>query len=100
MNRIKTDSRSSLSQKTLKNLVVICIEGPDSNDFDAIPAMTLWNNTVKVRQPAQKTKGKIKYKKRVKKTKSTTLMETDTTTTESDTTTSDDDTITDTSVVT
>ena len=92
MNRIKTDSRSSLSQKTLKNLVLICMEGPDSNDFDAIPAMTLWNDAVKARRPAQKTKGKRKYKKRVKKTKSTTLMETDTTTTESDTTTSDDDT--------
>ena len=53
--------------------------------------MTLWNNAVKARRP-QKTKGKRKYKERVKKTKSTTLIETDTTTTESDTTTSDDDT--------
>ena len=70
--------------------MLICMEGPDSNDFDAIPAMTLWNDAVKARRPAQKTKGKRKYKKRVKKTKSTTLMETDTTTTESDT--SDDDT--------
>ena len=31
MNRIKTDFRSSLSQKTLKNLVLICMEGLDSN---------------------------------------------------------------------
>ena len=85
MNRIKTGSRSSLSQKTLKNLVLICMEGPDSNDFDAIPAMTLWNDAVKARRPAQKTEGNRKYKKRVKKTKSTTLMETDTTTSDDDT---------------
>ena len=54
--------------------------------------MILWNDVVKARRPAQKMKGKRKYRKRVKKTKSTSLMETDTTTTESDTTTSDDDT--------
>lgn len=77
--RIKTDFRSSLSQKTLKNLVLICMEGPDSNSCNDV-----WNDAVKARRPAQKTKRMRKYKKGVKKTKSTTLMETDTTTTESD----------------
>lgn len=65
------------------------MEGPDSDSFDAIPAMTLWNDAVKAKRPAEKTR-KRQYKKRAKKTKPTTLMETNTTSTESDA--SDDDT--------
>ena len=86
MNRIKTDSRSCLSQKTLKNLILICMEGPDSDNFNAVPAMKLWSDTVKARRPNQK--AKRKYKERAKKTKPYTLMEIDTT--ESDCDISDD----------
>ena len=74
MNRIKTDSRSSLSKEVLSALIRICMEGPECADFDAISSMTLWNDVVKARRPSQK-KQKREYKQREKKSMPTTLVD-------------------------
>ena len=73
MKRIKTDGRSSLSQNILNALVRICMEGPTCESFNAVPAMTLWNNAVKSRRPSQS--GSRTYKKRSKKKRPTMLMD-------------------------
>ena len=43
MNRIKTDSRNSLSQQRLSSILQICMEGPTSQEFDPKPAIQLWS---------------------------------------------------------
>ena len=47
----KTDGRSSLSENILSSLVRICMERPECENFDAVPAMTLWNDAVKSKRP-------------------------------------------------
>ena len=54
MNRIKTDSQNLLKQEHLSNLLKICMEGPDLQDFNPIPAMQLWNDACKLQRPNQK----------------------------------------------
>ena len=49
------------------------MEGPVCKNFDAVPAMTLWNDAVKSRRPNQT--GKHIYKKRNKKKRPMTLMD-------------------------
>ena len=73
MKRIKTDGRSLLSQNILSALVQICMEGPTCENFNAVPEITLWNNTVKSRRPSQS--GSRTYKKCSKKKRPTTLMD-------------------------
>ena len=40
-NRIKTDSRNFLSQQQLSSILLICMEGPTSQESDPKPAMQL-----------------------------------------------------------
>ena len=54
MNRIKTDSQNLLKQEHLSNLLKICMEGPDLQDFNPIPAMQLWNDACKLQRLNQK----------------------------------------------
>ena len=53
MNRIKTDSRNSLSQQWLSSILQICMEGPTSQEFDPKPAMQLWSDGVGAVHPNQ-----------------------------------------------
>ena len=48
MERIKTNERSPLSENVLSSLVRICMEGPECENFDAVPAMTLWKDQTKL----------------------------------------------------
>ena len=48
MERIKTNERSSLSENVLSSLVRICMEGPECENLDAVPAMTLWKDQTKL----------------------------------------------------
>ena len=73
MKRIKTDRRSLLSRNILSALVQICMECPTCENFNAVPEITLWNNTVKSRRPSQS--GSRTYKKRSKKKRPTMLMD-------------------------
>lgn len=50
MNRIKSDSRASLSQPILSALGRICMVIPECDLFDLIPAITLWNDSVLARR--------------------------------------------------
>ena len=63
MNRIKTDSRNSLSQQRLSSILRICMEGPTSQEFDPKPAMQLWSDGVGARRPNQSQRKKYKRKK-------------------------------------
>ena len=73
MRQIKTDGRTSLSEKNLSNLTVICMEGPEPEFFNPITLMTLWNDAVKSRRPNQA--GNCSYKKHNKKTTPPTLRD-------------------------
>ena len=53
MNRVKTDTRASLKQECLSNLLRICTEGPAIEEFDPLPAMQLWFDTSRERRPSQ-----------------------------------------------
>lgn len=46
MNRVKIDARASLGEKHLNSLLSIGIEGPRTVDFDPMPAMCLWGETL------------------------------------------------------
>jgi hypothetical protein len=55
LSRITTDSRSCLNIDTLSDLMRICIEGPSVQQYDARPAMILWNSQKKIeRRPMYK----------------------------------------------
>ena len=63
MNRIKTDSRNSLSQQQLSSILQICMEGPTSQEFDPKPAMQLWKDGVGAHRPNQSQRKKYTWKK-------------------------------------
>ena len=63
MNRIKIDSRNSLSQQRLSSILRICMEGPTSQEFDPKPAMQLWSDGVGARRPNESQKKKYTRKK-------------------------------------
>ena len=73
MNRVKTDSRNSLSKERLNSLLRICMEGPPLAQFDAIPAMQLWQEGVRLRRPNQSSRKA--YKARVQKARPSTLID-------------------------
>lgn len=80
MNRVKTDTRNSLKEKRLQNLVRVSFQGKDSNVFDLSPAIELWANDV-VRRPTQSERKN--YSKRAKKTGLKTLIDLDSSSDES-----------------
>ena len=43
-----------LKQEHLSNLLRICMEWPDLQDFNPVPAMQLWHDACKSRRPNQK----------------------------------------------
>ena len=45
MNKIKIESRTSLSQETLKNLMRISIDGPNLNEYNATDSVVHWMNS-------------------------------------------------------
>ena len=45
MNKIKTESRTSMSQDTLKNLMRISIDGPNLNEYNATDSVVHWMNS-------------------------------------------------------
>ena len=54
MNRVKTDTRSSLGEKRLNTLLCIAIEGPAVEEFELKEAMNLWyRGTTNPRCPNQ-----------------------------------------------
>ena len=73
MNRVKTDTRNSLSQHRLSGLLRICMEGLPFSDFDPVPAMVLWNDSVKLRRPNQQKRKE--YKPRKHKERPATLID-------------------------
>ena len=73
MNRVKTDGRCSLKEGRLNDLRRICMEGPDIENFDAIPAMKLWCDGGKVRRPNQS--ARKTYKQRPRKDGAVTLTD-------------------------
>ena len=58
MNRVKTETRATLSENTLNNLVTIRAEDPELQDYYPTPAIESWLSTAHC-QPNQKTR---KYK--------------------------------------
>lgn len=42
MHRVKTDTRATLSESTLNNLIAIWAEGPEPQDYDPTPAIKSW----------------------------------------------------------
>ena len=62
MNRVKTDTRNSLSQHRLSGLLRIWMEGLPFGDFDPVPAMVLWNDSVKLRRPNQQKRKEYKLR--------------------------------------
>lgn len=42
MNRVKTDTRATLSESTLNNLITIWAEGPEPQHYDPTPAIESW----------------------------------------------------------
>ena len=75
VNRVKTDTRNSLSKDRLSSLLRICMEGPSLQDFDPKPSMTLWNDAVVAlaRRPSQNKRKP--YKERASKNRRKTLMD-------------------------
>lgn len=47
MNRIKTQSRTSMSQSTLQNLIRISVDGPSMQDFSATKSIIHWMDSSK-----------------------------------------------------
>lgn len=68
MNCVKTDSRATLSQNTLSNLVRIRMEGPKFEDYDPTPAIKLWASTV-IHRPQQSKRKRYQWRTKVKKSK-------------------------------
>ena len=58
MNRVKTDCRASLGEPWLNNLLRICTEGPDHENFNATTSMKIWSEDVW--QPNQNPSSKYK----------------------------------------
>ena len=67
MNRIKTDSLNSLKQEHLSNLLRICMEGPDLQDFNPILAMHLWHDACKLQRSKQNKRKEYRKEARKKK---------------------------------
>lgn len=53
MNRVKVDSRASLGESTMNNLIRISTEGPKLEDFNPKEAIKLWAEAT-TRRPHQK----------------------------------------------
>ena len=68
MKHVKTDSRASLGENTLTNLVRINMEGPSLEEYDPAAAMQLWASG-RSRRPQQTKRKKYKKRKCVKKPK-------------------------------
>ena len=68
MNYVKTETRATLSESTLNNLVTIRAEGPELQDYDPTPAIESWLSTAH-RRPNQKTRRKYKSQGAAKKSK-------------------------------
>ena len=68
MKRVKTDSRASLGENTLTNLVRIDMEGPTLEEYDPAAAMQLWASG-RSRRPQQTKRKKYKKPKCVRKPK-------------------------------
>ena len=62
MKRIKTDSRASLGDERVENLMRIVLEGPPLARFNPEPAMASWAEQ-RIRRPRQK-KRKRFYRQR------------------------------------
>ena len=77
MNRVKTDTRSSLKQERLSSVLRICTEGPTTEEFDPLPAMQLWHDGARERRPNQSKRKP--YKQRAVKERPKTLMDLETT---------------------
>ena len=54
MNRIKSDSRASLSQLVSSALIRTCMKGTEFDSYDLISAISLCNDSVKARRLNQK----------------------------------------------
>ena len=67
MNRIKTHSRNSLKQERLSNLLRICMEESEFQDFNPVLTMQLSNNASKSQRPNQK-----KHKEHMKRARKAT----------------------------
>ena len=46
MNRVKTDCRASLGEPRLNNLLRICTEGLNHENFNATTSMKIWSEDV------------------------------------------------------
>ena len=68
MKRIKRDSRASLGEVQLNNMIRICVEGATVTDFNPLPAITLWANET-TRRPNQRERKAYKPRKTSKKVK-------------------------------
>ena len=68
MNRVKRETRATLSEGTLNNLVIIRAEGPELQDYDPTPAIESWLSSAH-RRPNQKTRKKYKSQGAAKKSK-------------------------------
>lgn len=76
MKRVKTDSRASLNESTLNDLVRINMEGPSVREFEPTPAIELWASAA-TRRPNQSKRKKYRQRDKVKKVK--VLVDKDTT---------------------
>ncbi|XP_047141282.1 E3 SUMO-protein ligase KIAA1586-like [Hydra vulgaris] len=54
MNRLKTDTRNSLKEKRLENLIRVSFDEKDSNLFDLSSAIELWTNDAKAKTISKK----------------------------------------------
>ncbi|CAB4055063.1 unnamed protein product [Lepeophtheirus salmonis] len=74
MNRVKTDTRSSLGRKTVNSLLQISIEGPDCIEFNPVAAINISSReSVTPRRVNQRQANK--YKKRETKERGLTLID-------------------------
>ena len=61
LNRIKSDQRTRLVERTTEDLMRISIDGPSIEEFDPIPAIEIWwKDTKRTRRPDFKRKPKYK----------------------------------------
>lgn len=68
MNRVKTDSRATLSENTLNRLTRIRMDGPNLEDYDPTPAIKLWASSA-TRRPHQKRRKTYRPRKAGKRRK-------------------------------
>lgn len=68
MNRVKTDSRASLGENILNNLIRIRMEGPPLEEFDPTPAIQLWAMSA-TRRPNQRERRHYKPRESSKRQK-------------------------------